>query len=486
MTVKITEKRHLILLLLLIITGSFLRFYHLDYNSFWFDEAFTLFTANHTLAGIWDIVANNSKELSSVLLTGEFNPPLFYYIEHFMLVFGQSEFILRFIPALLGVLTILVFYCIGKEFADRDIGLIMAALLTFSPFHVYYSQEARSLSTMLFLFSLAFFFFLVSLRTNGVQSWILFAFFAALTLWTHYYALIPLALLFAYALFWGISRGREDIKQFYPYVISFITFLIISLPLLSMSIGLSFKRTSIPPVWGTKGLDVIYEVFSALSEYHRFMMALFFVLFIIGTFFFWKVDRAKTILIVGLLAIPLIISLYLSERMPMTARYLIYLFPFFFLGISLSFKPLAGLYKRKDVTIILIVIFFLFQAPFLAYYYIPYSTQYSKEDWRGIAHSIEENSTNGDYIFVVPYYTRLPLDIYYSNKSDGTYEFGVRNESEIKQILRGIKNNQAFFVVTGHLKAADPDGSTIQWLQNNTQRIGMTKGIELYKLQLVQ
>jgi hypothetical protein len=250
-----------------------------------------------------------------------------------------------------------------------------------------------------------------------------------------------------------------------------------------MSIGLSVKRTNIPPVWGTKGLDVIYEVFSALSEYHRFMMALFFVLFILGTFFFWKVDRAKTILIVGLLAIPLIVSLYLSERMPMTARYLIYLLPFFFLGISLSFKPLAGLYKRKNITILLIAIFFLLQAPFLALYYIPHSTQYSKEDWRGIAQSIEGNSADGDYIFVVPYYTRLPLDIYYNNKSDGTYEFGVRNESEIKPILLRLKNNQAFFVVTGHLKAADPDGSTIQWLKNNTQRIDMTKEIELYKLQ---
>ena len=48
-----------------------------------------------------------------------------------MLVFGQSEFILRFIPALLGVLTIPVFYYIGKEFADEDVGIIMAALLPF-------------------------------------------------------------------------------------------------------------------------------------------------------------------------------------------------------------------------------------------------------------------------------------------------------------------------------------------------------------------
>jgi mannosyltransferase len=483
---KITEKGYIILLILLIIIGSFLRFYHLGYNSFWFDEAFTLFTAKHSLAGIWDIIANNSKELASVLLTGEFNPPLFYYIEHFMLVFGQSEFVLRFVPALLGVLTIPVFYYIGKEFADQDAGIVMAALLTFSPFHVYFSQEARSFTTMLFLFSLAFFFFLVSLRINSIHSWILFAFFAALTIWTHYFAFLPVALLFVYALFLGISKGRSDIKHLYPCLLSFIIFLVISVPLLVFTIELFKKRTSVTPLWGAKGLDVIYKIFSALSEYDRSMIVLFIVLFMIGSFFLWKIDKAKTILMVGLLAIPIIVSIFLSERMPITARYLIFLLPFFFLGISLSFKPLAKLFKGKDITIILIVIFFLFQVPFLVYYYVPYSTDYSKEDWRGIAHSIEENSSRGDYVIVVPYYSRLPLDIYYNNSSDGTYEFGIQNESEIKPILLRAKNNQVFFVVTGHIKATDPDGSTETWLLNNTQRIGMTNEIELYKLNVAK
>ena len=56
----------------------------------------------------------------------------------------------------------------------------------------------------------------------------------------------------------------------------------------------------------------------------------------------------------------------------------------------------------------------------------------------------------------VPYYTQLPLDIYYSNRSYGTYEFGVRNESEIQPILLGLKNNQAYFVVTWHIKQLIP------------------------------
>jgi len=484
MKVKYKEKGHLILLILLILLGSFLRFYHLDYNSLWYDEAFTLFTANHSLPGIWDIVANNAPDLANVVLAGEFNPPLFYYLEHFMLVFGQSEFVLRFIPAFLGVLTIPVFYSIGKEFADEDIGIIMAALLSFSPFHVFFSQEARAFSMMLFIFSLAFFFFLVSLRTNSVPSWIVFGFLSGVTVWTHFYAIIPLALLFAYALFWQIAQGRNDRHQLRLYSLSVFTFILVCIPLVPLTISLFLKRTSLPPTWGTKGFDVVYQIFRALSEYHPAVMALFLILFVIGTFFLWKTDKAKAILIVGLLTIPILISIALAEKIPMDKRYLLYVLPFFFLGISLSLKPSAGLVKGRNVLIPLIIIFFLVQAPFLAYYYIPYSTQYSKEDWRGIAKSIEQNSAEGDYIIVIPYYTRLPLDLYYNNRSDGTYEFGVRNESEILPLLNTIKNNRAYFVVTWHITAVDPDGSTMQWLHNNTQSIGMTNEIELYALNM--
>jgi len=473
MTLKIKEKWHAILLLFLLLLGTFLRFYHLDFNSLWLDEAYTLFAANHSLSGIWDIVS-----------TSDFTPPLFYWIEHFVLAFGQSEFVLRFIPALLGVLTIPVFYYLGKEFADEDVGIVMAALLTISPFHVYLSQEVRAYSTMLLLFSLALFFFFLSLRINRVYSWILFGFFSALTLWTHYYTLIPLALLFVYVLFRGLSRARKYLPKPHLYALSFVTFIIVCLPLVPLTINLYLKRTSIPPLWGIKGLELIDQIFRALSGYHRSITALFLLLFIIGIFFTWKTDRSKAILIVGLLTVPVLISIYLADKMPMDERYLFYLLPFFFLGISLSLKPLAGLFRWKNAISIFIVIFFLIQAPFLAIYYTTYFTQYSKEDWRGIAHSIEENSTEGDYIILVPYYTRGPFDIYYNNKSDGTYEFGVQNESEILPLLPRLKNNQAYFVVTRHINAVDPDGSTIQWLDNNTQHIGTTRDIELYRLNL--
>jgi mannosyltransferase len=482
MTLKIKEKGHIIVLILLIIGGFCLRFYHLDYNSLWYDESFTFFAASHSLSGIWDIASNNAGDLASVVLAGEFNPPLFYSIEHCMLVFGESEFVLRFIPLLFGVLTIPVFYYIGKEFANKDVGIVMAALLTVSPFHVFYSQEARAYTTMLFFFSLAFFFFLLTLRTNSMQSWILWGFFSALTLWTHYYTLIPLALLGFYAFFWGLSQGRDTVKQLYLYALALCTFILVCLPLVPLLMNAHPARTAIPPTLGVKGLLVAKQIVFSLSEYQLFLEGLFCVLFVIGIIFIGKNDKAKALLLVGLLGIPVLISIYLAETVPMDIRYLFYLLPFFFLGISLSFVYLAELCKFRNAFIILVVIFFLIQAPFLAVYYNTYFTTYSKEDWRGIAHAIEQTSTRGDIIFVIPYYTKLPLDIYYNNGSYGTYEFGVRNESEILPLLAGLKTNQAHFVVTSHINAVDPDGSTLQWLHNNTHRTGTARSIELYSL----
>lgn len=136
----------IIVLSLLILVGMFLRFFHLDYNSLWLDEACTFNIASLSLSGIWNFSA-----------TSDPNPPLFYLIEHFMLAFGQNEFVLRFIPALFGILTIPIFYSIGKEFHDKSVGITMAALLTFSPFHIFYSQEARAYSIMLFFSQLPFF-----------------------------------------------------------------------------------------------------------------------------------------------------------------------------------------------------------------------------------------------------------------------------------------------------------------------------------------
>jgi len=165
----IRTSRYLQILIGLTFVGFILRFYNLGGNSLWLDEATTLTFARQSAGEIWASVA-----------AGEFNPPLFYWLEHGMILFGESEFVLRFLPALLGVMTIPVIYLIGKEFRDKNVGLLAAALLTFSPFHIFYSQEARAYAPMLFFFSLALLFYIKAYRSNETRSWVIFGIFSAI------------------------------------------------------------------------------------------------------------------------------------------------------------------------------------------------------------------------------------------------------------------------------------------------------------------
>ena len=147
--------RYVQILLALILIGGFLRFYDLGFNSLWLDEASTYTLSLGSIPQIW-------QETTA----GEFNPPLFYWLEHLMLTIGNNEFILRFIPALLGVLTIPLIYLVGREFIDRNVGIIAATAFAFSPFLIYYSQEARAYSMMLFFVAFAMVFYLRALKTN--------------------------------------------------------------------------------------------------------------------------------------------------------------------------------------------------------------------------------------------------------------------------------------------------------------------------------
>ena len=174
--VALLHSRYVQILLVLTSIGFLLRFYNLGFNSLWLDEATTLNWSKPGFFEIWEISRSS-----------DYHPPLFHWIEHLMLVFGQSEFILRTVPALLGVLTIPVFYLIGKEYHDKNVGIISAALLTFSYFGIYYSQEAYSYSLVLFLFSLVIFLYFLALRTDNIIFWMLFGIASAISFWAHYY-----------------------------------------------------------------------------------------------------------------------------------------------------------------------------------------------------------------------------------------------------------------------------------------------------------
>lgn len=452
-------------LIVLTIFGCFLRFYNLGYNSLWLDEASTNSFAIMSIPDIWKATAG-----------GEFNPPLFYWIEHLMLTFGNNEVVLRFVPALLGILTIPLIYFAGKEFMDRNVGIIASAALAFSPFLVFYSQEARAYSMMLFFVAFALVFYFKALKTNNLKNWALFGILSALAFWSHFYAFVIISSLIFYAIMMQMTNIQKNIQNLKMIAVSIVLFFILCFPLILLAIQLFASRTSSAPAFGIQGLGIISETFKQLSGFSEIVMFLLLGLFVIGITQAFLVDKNKGIFLVTVTLLTFVISFILSYKMPMVPRYLVFFNTVFFIGIAISYKIFYSLINNRGVVYGFIAVLVIISAPMLVNYY----SGYSKDDWRGFSGQIQQMTKPGDIIVVVPGYVSQPLNYYYSNASDQTFEFGAYTAEDLKTIYSSKGNNTAYFVVTGDISAANPNGDAIEWLKGHTQSLGQNTGIFLF------
>jgi 4-amino-4-deoxy-L-arabinose transferase-like glycosyltransferase len=458
------NSRYAQLLLGLTLLGFFLRFYHLGFNSLWLDEASTYTFASMSLSGIWQATAG-----------GEFNPPLFYWMEHVMLALGNNEVILRFIPALAGGLSIPLVYLVGKEFVDRNVGIIAAAACAFSPFLIYYSQEARAYAVMLFFVLLAMIFFLQALKTDSIRDWVLFGVLSALAFWCHFYALVIIGALVLYALAVKFPVLRKDIGSIKPMIIGGAAFVVVCLPLILITIQLFALRTASAPTFGIQGLGIISETFLEISGFSDLAMVLFIVLFIIGICQAILIDKNKGLFLVLLTLLTFVISYFVSYKIPMESRYLIFLAPIFFIGIAISYQPVWKLFHNKGVVYGLMVLVVIVGAPVLVNMY----TTYTKDDWRGFAGQVGQVTNPGDFVVLIPGYISQPFNYYYSNSSDQTIEYGASTAAELEAISAQKTNNTIYYIITGDIMSADPNGDAIAWLNNNTKPYGPESSIAL-------
>lgn len=464
------QSRYVQIVLIFTILGFFLRFYNITYNSIWLDEAATLDFARNSFIEIWNITAN-----------GEFNPPLFHWIEHFMLIFGSSELVLRFVPALLGSLTVPLFYWAGKESVDKNVGILSAALLTFCPIHIFYSQDARAYTTVLFFFTLALIFFYKSICLRKRRDWLLFGIFSAIAFWTHFYVMIPVLGMYCYAISVGVfNRKKFLFSEIKDTILSFGAFILISFPLILVTIRLFLIRTGRPPTYGLQGPIIITETIKQFSGLEPLVVIFFVVLFFIGMVEIWMQKKKCATFIGWILVLSLVMSVILSYSMPMIPRYLLFLLPLYFTAISASYKLLFNILQTPSVIYVLMCVFIIVGIPALSQYY----TTYSKEDWRDIGILLPTLTEEGDSIFLLPSYLQMPFEYYYSSKSDNTYVFGASNIGELQDIVNRTpsESTRMFFIITADITATEPTGDTVRWLESNTQSIGGGTGIYIYTL----
>lgn len=377
----IKNNKQIILILLL---GTLLRFFNLGSHSLWNDEIDTLFTAKMALSDyIFKVVPI------------DLHPPLFISILHFMTYIGDSNFIVRTIPAIFGIATILMSYIFITKIFGKEYGLMTAFLLAISPYNIFYSQEMRPYTLMTF-FSVISLYFFYELCIGNRKAWLGWIGLSVILLYTHYYSVF---LILAQVIYY-VYTNRKETNEIVPMTRSLLVIFIAYLPLIllmvingiinpipiilpylneSLSVrminvdwhpqdSLNYYGTLIPAIFFKMSIGQSHTVLIPI-ELLKATLIMFIPLFLYGIYKAYKINKiAVEILIVYMaitIIVPLIISAGLDKPLISTQQYP-FMQPVYFGFLSVGLMCMSKV-KRFMVVggIVLIYVYCLYEYWFL-------------------------------------------------------------------------------------------------------------------------
>jgi hypothetical protein len=162
-------------LVLVLALGLWVRLHSLAAKSLWLDEGVSAMITRLSRGNFW-----------ALILLREGNMMPYYLTLRVWAKFGFSEFHLRLLSVIAGVLALAGIYLLGKELYGRGTGLLAALLLALHSFHVHYSQEARSYALLNLTLIVAAYFLVRASRSSSTTLWIPGVFFSALSVYLHF------------------------------------------------------------------------------------------------------------------------------------------------------------------------------------------------------------------------------------------------------------------------------------------------------------
>lgn len=156
------------------VLGAALRFYQLGAESYWFDEIIMVHVTDQP-AG--DLVRQLFRTARAPLY------PLLGNV--WVQLFGTGEAATRSLSAVFGTLSIPLMYRAGEKLFGARVGFISALIMALSPFHVYYSQEYRYYSLVMFVTVAAVLFFAEALDTGRLRHFLLFGVAGVVLFYAH-------------------------------------------------------------------------------------------------------------------------------------------------------------------------------------------------------------------------------------------------------------------------------------------------------------
>lgn len=456
-----------------VLVGAFLRLYRLGYQSIWGDESLTVQVYS---------AGRNFHELWSHIWARAFHPPLYFVLVHYWYLLGKSEFMLRFPSALFGIAAIPVVYLIARRLFGSRVGVISAFVVALSPFHIWYSQEARMYTLQVLLASASILFFVRAWDARFGRDIAAYGVTTALGLFTQISSGLLLASQGLLVLGASTRNWRKSAVWLGVQAVVLLAFMPWALHFLSArkhlgsegSIGFQRETSPLHLAYALYTLNVGYSLGPSVSALHYLsprtalghhlpviaLTALVFgLLAVLGLVRAYRMNRfGFWVLITGLVVpVGLVGAASMVPGLPLNPRYVtVAVIPYWIilaLGVELIARIRAGwLVPAGAVALIGVALF--------NHYYLP---AYSKQDMRSATAVVNRLARPGDVVVISSIEEGGPF-IYYFDRQGIPYVGypptpGLINQRRLPSDMRKILNHhKRVWLVLGRTWSSDPQG----------------------------
>ena len=478
----------LLLLALMIVLGSFLRVYKLDGESFWVDEAATVYTTKQDAVDIVKDIYTTLEHAPQYFKGGGIPPFYLVVANYWTRLAGLGEAKLRLLSAIFGVISVYAIFLVGKDILDEKVGLVSAFLLSINYLQINYSQEARPYSLGILLTLLSVHFLFNALNKKKIFYWIAYVISSTLLIYTHYFGFLVLLfeslfLLFYLKEYWNSMKGIliSGLSIFVLYIpwLPVLARLVSGSNYLSLYFGkdilwdfakiiVQFNSWITPDFHTRDALRPLYISLKNLRISDLFavswlawltIICVISITILLGFYFFisltfknkktnkYNFQDKKYIFLLMWLFTPILIPILVTVIFPSSpvfgfVQYTIFASPAYYLIVSKS------ILQSRKYAIILGILLILSILPLYSYY-----SNFDKQQWREAAEYFQANRHSNELIVVNVPANILPLSYYYEDMDNVV---GIAN---VEDLNREIKDKNTVWLLYSSEKYGDSEGT---------------------------
>jgi uncharacterized membrane protein len=280
-----------------------------------------------------------------ILTTFDFNPPIYYLCAHFVWLLTGDPYSIRYPAVICGILLIPCMYYLGRVYKDELTGLYCAAFTTILFPLIYYAQYGRAYEMSVLCFCVALILYIRIKRGESLEIW--FAIVAALNIWIHLFAIIPIGLMIIDLLLDNIRNKK--------WVVGIVGLSI--LPFITVFLEILKSRSTSVVRYGADAIQMI--VLTPLELFNSLFLN---ILFLSGVGLWIGQDKLKSNL-AGIAIITIVIGIICSEFTSFFPRYYMTVSLIFLLISSVACVELTEKYGNwKWVVFVVLVTIFTWMA----------------------------------------------------------------------------------------------------------------------------